>query len=146
METPAPGLLQQSVVTREHSAFGSGQILRGVKREAGEHRDAIGRGERSDRSALVEGRQRMSGVFDYSQVVFCSDLQYGIAVAGVTVQMNGHDRPHAQAEISLGLCDLVANQLRSEIERVRLDVGEDWRCANMFDDMHGGTERQWRGN
>src|SRR5579863_2031087 len=82
----------------------------------------------------------MGGVFDYSQVVLRSDLQDGIAVARMTVEMYRHNGLHTQAKTLFGGLDLMSNAVGIQIQRAGFDIVEDGRGAYVLDDVHSRTE------
>src|SRR5579862_7091444 len=73
-------------------------------------------------------------------MVLRGDLQDGITVAGMTVEMDWHDGLHAQAEILLGEFDLAAKACGVQIQSIRLDVAQDRSRTYMLDHMHSGAE------
>src|SRR5579863_1608065 len=88
----------------------------------------------------------MSCVFDYGQMVLRRNLQDGVTIARVTIQMYRHDRSYSQSKVVFGSLDLPANAVWIEVQSVRLNIGKDGRGTDMLDHVHCGAECERRSN
>jgi len=120
----------------------------------------------ANKTAFVAGGEGVGGVFDHGQVVLVGDVQDGVHVAGVAVEMNGQDgfdgewrmengewRMEVGGRISIFHLPSSVFHLppslfqdrslylpRVYIQRVRLYVYQDGAGADVFDDVDAGTE------
>src|SRR5205085_9779516 len=53
--------------------------------------EGCGMSHRTGALSIVSGAVRLAGVFDYYKIVLAGDLQYGVHVRGLPVQMHGYD-------------------------------------------------------
>ncbi len=118
---------------RHHPALAGRDLLVGVEREHGEM--AV----RADRRASVLGPQRLAGVLDQDERVALAELSQRVELAGVAEDVDGHDRLRP-------LCDRRFDRARIEVQRLRIDVGEDGSSALVDEAVRGGDERVGRGD
>jgi hypothetical protein len=111
---------------RDHAALARGQLLVGVEAErrrvaAPADRDAVG----------VHGAERLAGVLDDRQPVALE----GRHVGGIAEDVHGEERGRARP-------DRRGRRRRVEVQRQRVDVGEDRARALVQDRVGRGDERE----
>jgi hypothetical protein len=96
------------------SAVGA-QVLARIEAEA------AGVAEAADRAVLVDRAVRLARVLDHLEPVALGDLEDGVHVGRVAVEMDRHDRLRLRRDLRLDLVDV-------HRERDRIDVDEHRRA------------------
>ncbi len=120
-------------VREDDSALTGRELL--VRVEAEHARNAV----RADRIALVLGAQGLGGVLDQGQPVPVADRPDLVELARVAEHVDCHDRLRA-------LGDRRLEGRRVEVQRARVDVGEDRRRPLDDEAVRRGHERERRGD
>jgi len=117
----------------KHAAFARGDVFGGVETK---HREIA---DRTDLLVAPRGFYRVRGVFDNREVVFARDRAQAIHVGALAVEMHRHERLGARRDGTFR---------RVGIEKVRcsIHVGEDRRCARVFDFIRRGAVGDRRGD
>jgi len=104
------------------------EVLAGIKAEA--------RGVSEGAHALSAPRRAvcLGGILDHFQIVPASDLENGIHVAGLAVEMHGNDGARVRGNSGFDL-------FRIDDERVFLDIEEDGLGAGRGNRFRGRNER-----
>lgn len=117
----------------EHPALCRGEILGRVEAERGEI------AERSDLLPPVGSRYCVGGVLDQVEAALTRQVEQRAHVNRMARIVDWQNRACARRD---GLRAL----LRVDVERVRLDIDQDRRRANMLDDVDRGAEGHRRGD
>ena len=101
--------------------------------------EAAGRADRSGDAPFVPRALRLGRVLDQRQAVLPGQLQQGIHVGRLPVDMHRHDRPGLLRDPFLHLFGI-------EGEVPRIDVGQDRTRPGLQDRLHRGAEGMRRGD
>jgi len=132
VDEPSDALGDVVAVGRDHSPLARRHVLRGIKGEAG------GVGERADGLSLEPRGVCLRRVLDQQQVVCVRDVAEVVHLCGQSVQVDGEDR----LDVVLVLPDRLLDAVWVEVERLRVDVGEDRDPAGEPDGVRRRDERE----
>ena len=99
------------------------------------------RRERAELAALVGRAERLRGVIENEQAFRLGDRQKRIVVGRQAEQID-RDQHLGLEPVTLGGRDRARHARRIEIERGRIDIGENRRGAEQNDDLGRGAERE----
>ena len=135
VQAPHARLVEKLRRAGQHPALAGGQVLGRVERERDQVGDVHAVGGRADHPAAVARGQRVRRVLDDGETMPTRDLIDGVHLAGVAVEVDGHDRFD-----SARLADRCLDLVRVDVERVPLDVDEDGACALVLDHVNRRDE------